>query len=122
MAHAADMNSARLTKIDIATANMEAMVKFYTEVFGLTFAEAVFDQHKHYHCKLGELEFGLAPNEPAQVSAKAEGVHQFHLRLANLDALITRAKKFGIAATANHGEVFLCDPDGHPWMMSSDSR
>lgn len=114
-------------KIDIATAHLKKMVKFYSELFEIDFEEISFKmntkEYYRYIGNLGNIKFHLVPNETSSTEADQEGVHQFHLKTGNINSFLIRSKELGFELTeCDFGEgkkqYLIRDPDGHPWIIS----
>jgi hypothetical protein len=107
----------RLRRIDLATARMDALAAFYTEVFGFSCSQRMITGHRHVVMSLGAVEISLAPLEYANVSARAEGVHQLVVEVPSVDALVLRARARGAVAQVGAGSACIMDPDGNPWLF-----
>ncbi|MCB0711960.1 MAG: VOC family protein [Ignavibacteriae bacterium] len=115
----------RFRGIDIATANMDEMVKFYREVFQVEFDEIVHGDWRLYRGELAGMNFLLAPSEPSGTDESTPGVHQFHLAVEDLPEFVERVRSLGYRVeSANFGpEENYCvrDADGHPWIVGQNS-
>jgi catechol 2,3-dioxygenase-like lactoylglutathione lyase family enzyme len=110
----------RFKQIDLATSKMDAMVAFYSRVLGLEMRAEVHGGHTHYATDVSGIRLCLAPSGPAGVSATAEGVHQFHLVVADINAFKARAAERGVTIQSFGSELFVSDPDGGAWMVSGE--
>lgn len=108
---------------DLATGRFEEMLTFYRGVLDARLDEVEHDGFRHAVGRLGGIRFMLAPNEPANVDDRAEGVHQFHLRLSEFDEVEAKAVQAG-ATFRRYNDTQACvwDPDGNPWMLHREQE
>ena len=117
------------SKIDIASANPGALASFYSDVFAVSFKEVVESigdrKWKMYLGELGGITLFICPAETSGIEENTEGVHQFHLVVSDLEKFVEGLRKDGhevVQVPFGEGNENYClrDPDGHPWILSSD--
>lgn len=102
----------------IAITNMEKMLDFYSNIFHIQFHEKEMYGAKLYEGQWGNLKLLFCPAALAGNTA-TQNRHQFDILVADLPALVERAKKFGGTPMGNidKNEVFwsvgIYDPDNN---------
>ena len=100
----------------MAITNMQKMLEFYSNVFGLVFEEKDLYNSKLYAARWGELDLLFCPAELAQNSAE-QNRHQFDFHVADLSKVIEVAVQSGGSKMAEVVEddtslsVGIYDPD-----------
>ena len=76
----------KITSLTMAITHMEAMLKFYSEIFNIKFEEMGMYGAKLYSGTWGQLGLLFCPAELAQNTA-TQNRHQFDIEVEDLDAL-----------------------------------
>ena len=108
----------KISQITIAVTNMDAMVKFYENVFGLKLQS--FDAYGStlYSGKMGDFVLMLCPKEVAGVTAE-QTRHQFDYVIADADAVVKAVKEWGgelmndVQVSESSKIASIRDPDGN---------
>lgn len=108
----------KLEAMVLAAVNVEPMVDFYTNVFGIEFAAEEVSGHNIYNGKFSGLDFALVP----AVLMKMEGIKNpthYDVYVSNLEEGIELAEKHGGKTNGKLGEsdteraIGIYDPDGN---------
>lgn len=103
-----------LTRVTLATTDMEAMVNFYNGVFNTQLQAKL----PFYEGKLADVELLMCPNSLAQVDAR-QNRQQFRFVVDNLEGILQRVQQYGgkvkDRATDQTGTQIagVVDPDGN---------
>ncbi|MEK7416057.1 MAG: VOC family protein [Planctomycetota bacterium] len=120
---ASQVNYPALVKIDLATSNLEKMAEFVTQVMCIPLASQMISGYPHYVGELGNVTLVLAPSEAAGMTPGTPGVHQIHLRVRHIAAVVERARAMGCTVSAPSAlSACIYDPDEHPWMVFEDAN
>ena len=112
----------KLEGMTIAITNMESMLAFYAEVFGIAFKERNMFNSILYAGKWGDLDILFCPAALAQNTA-IQNRHQFDIVVTDLQKMITLAKKYGgtlmgeISENEQMYSVGLYDPDNNSMVL-----
>jgi len=103
----------RLVEVSLAADDVDAMVRFYDELFGAGLEPYEAFGTTFYRGTLDSVRFVLAPNALAGVDA-AQNRHQFVYATSDLDALLARAERAGGVVRDRAANVAtVLDPDGN---------
>lgn len=108
----------KLEGMTMAITNMDAMLKFYSNVFNIDFQEKDMYGSRLYAGNWGGLKLLFCPAEIARNTAK-QNRHQFDIIVPDLKLLIEMASKFeGKAMGDKHEDetswsIGIYDPDGN---------
>src|SRR5690606_17691832 len=103
----------RLVEVSFAADDVDAMVRFYDELFGAGLEPYEAFGTTFYRGTLDSVRFVLAPNALAGVDA-AQNRHQFVYATSDLDALLARAERAGGVVRDRAANVaIVLDPDGN---------
>lgn len=119
---AARDGSFRIGKVTMAITDMEQMVKFYRETFGVELKGFEgFGGHMFYSGTFLGMQMLLCPNAIAGVEAK-QNRHQFDIITGDFDGVLARAATSG-GSVHDQGEsggvryATLIDPDGNTMVI-----
>ena len=107
----------QISSIAMAAEHIDAMVKFYGEVFATTFTPFDAGGMNIYQGNLFGITTLIVPNAIAGVEAK-QSRHQFELRVKDMEAMKKRATESGgsVREEQNEGGMHsatILDPDGN---------
>lgn len=118
----------KISQITIAVTDMDAMVKFYENVFGITLKP--FDAYGStlYSGKMGGFLLMLCPKEIAGVTAE-QTRHQFDYAIDDVDAVVKAVKQWG-GGLMRDTEVWedktkvasVMDPDGNTMVFKQSPK
>jgi predicted enzyme related to lactoylglutathione lyase len=108
----------KISQITIAVTDMDAMVKFYENVFGIKLKS--FDAYGStlYSGKMGEIVLMLCPKEIAGVTAK-QTRHQFDYIINDVDSVVKAAQDSAgslmgdVEVSESSKAASVTDPDGN---------
>ncbi len=115
---------AQIRHLAILTENVERLVRFYTEAFGMKVVEGVGTAT---YVSDGQINLAIIPIGP---EGKVEGhtlkggLYHFGFEVENIDALRSRCQELGAATeiqkrpTNREAEYRVHDPDGNPIDLS----
>jgi predicted enzyme related to lactoylglutathione lyase len=107
----------KIEGVTVATTNMDQMVNFYSQVFGVEFKERQMLETKLYSGKWANIDLLLCPAEIAKNTAK-QNRHQFEIAVSDLNTFIEKVTEhggelIGDITTSSDGSlsVGIYDPD-----------